>query len=100
MTYEMYTLYDSCSQSYNNPFYFLNDNIAKRAAIDLLKRGETEISNHPEDFTMFKIGQYDPQTAEITIYDTKIPLIRMHELAANLPAEEPQTVEQPQLKEA
>jgi len=101
MTYEIYTIFDSCAKSYNNPFYFLNDNIATRAATDLLK-DENEISRHPTDFAMFKIGQFDPQTGEIFIYETRQCLIKFHELAATMPAkaEQDSINETPILKEA
>ena len=108
MTYEIYTIYDSASKSYNNPFYFLNDNLATRAAIDLLQ-DENEISRHPHDFTMFKIGQYDPQIGEIYNYDKRIALVKFHELAAanpqksqepTLPGIDDTSTQTPVLKEA
>jgi len=108
MTYEIYTIYDSCSKSYNNPFYFLNDNLATRAAIDLLQ-DENEISRHPQDFAMFKIGQFDPHTGEIFNYDTRQCIIKFHELAAanpkkseesSLPGINDTSTETPVLKEA
>lgn len=86
MLYEMYAIYDSQSQSYNNPFYFLNDNIARRSAADFLA-DDNEISRHPADYTMFKLGQYDPQSGAITVYDTKIRLFGFHEIQPR-----PQTV--------
>jgi len=104
MFHRMYSIYDSASDSYNLPFYFLNNNQAKRAAIDLLQE-DNQISRHPEDFTLFEMGDFDPQTGEGMFYDSPIRFINFHELAATLPdipREETAVPEQPTptLKEA
>jgi len=100
----MYAIYDSASDSYNLPFYFLNSNMATRSAIDLLSE-DNAISRHPEDFTMFQVGEFDPQTGKGTFFDTKKRFINFHELAATLPdvpGQETSVSEQPTktLKEA
>lgn len=87
--YEIYSIYDSASQSYNNPFFFLNDNICRRAAIDLLQ-SDTEIARHPEDFHIVKLGAYHPSTGDIDLHKERPVLLRFHELQATLKASEPE----------
>jgi len=84
MINRMYVIYDSASDSYNLPFYFINSNMARRSAIDLLQE-DNAISRHPADFTLFEVGNFDPQTGEGMFYETPIRFINFHELAATLP---------------
>jgi len=80
MIHNAYVVYDSAAQIYNKPFYLINDQVAMRAAQDLIDDQNTDIARHPEQFSMFKIGIYDDETALFTILDTPINLVRFHEL--------------------
>ncbi|MCD8566431.1 MAG: hypothetical protein LRY36_00605 [Alphaproteobacteria bacterium] len=39
---------------------------------DAVNDGNSVISQHPEDFTLFEIGDFDPRTGLITLYDSKV----------------------------
>jgi len=81
MIHQMYVILDNKSAIYNKPFFFINDAVAIRAAQDLLDQPDHEIAKHPEDYTMFKLGTYDDETAFITTNDGLPVLIRFHEIA-------------------
>ena len=85
----MYVIFDSKAQVYNKPFYLVNDQVAIRAAQDLMITGsDSQIRNHPEDFTMFKVGEYDDTTAQIKPYNEFTVMCRFHELAGPDPDQE------------
>lgn len=66
MIIEYYSIYDSKSMTYSQPEAFMNDSVAARAAQNLIDNGDTEISRHPGDFSLFHVGFFDDATAEFT----------------------------------
>lgn len=82
MITNVYSIYDSKSETYSKPFHMHNDAIAIRSATDLLKSQNSEIANHPEDFTLFLLGEWDDNSAVFAIRETPKNILRFHE--ANL----------------
>lgn len=74
----IYTIFDKKARVYNKPFFFPNDDVALRSASNLLS-GESEIALHPEDYTLYRIGTFCDDTAEI-IYDENQALCNFNEL--------------------
>ena len=67
MKLSIYTIHDSAAQAYLAPFFLHNDGLAIRAFQDNVNSTEeNNISKHPEQFAMFKIGEMDDQTGVIT----------------------------------
>lgn len=96
MKMQMYVIYDSKACIYNKPFYLINDQVALRSANDLVIDKTNEIGKHPEDFTMFCIGTYDDESANIKTLEKFDVICRFHELQQELNL----TPIQPSLKEA
>ena len=65
MKINVYTIYDSAAQVAERPFVARADGEALRAFGDLCTRAGTQISDHPEQFTLFRIGQYDDNKMQI-----------------------------------
>lgn len=60
MTRRMYAVRDSKMTEFNNPSVMASDAAAVRAFGDLvLKDSGTLVSNHPEDFSIWFIGEFD-----------------------------------------
>ena len=78
MKIELYTIYDSKSGVYNKPFYQLNDDVCRRTASDLLM-GETDIAMHPEDFSLFHLGNYNDERAKFELLDAPRLVLKFHE---------------------
>ncbi len=78
MIVNLYCIFDDKAKMYNKPFAFVNDQVATRAAMDILTDGDSEIRNYPTDFSMFKLGTYDDTTAQID-YNMEL-LLRFNEL--------------------
>lgn len=100
MINQMYVVYDSKAQIYNKPFYFINHQVAIRAARELLGDPNTEITKHPRDFTMFHIGEYDDETAHVKPSKIMEPIVRFHELAAQLEIQNFKPASIPEIREA
>lgn len=71
---KLYIIYDSKSESYNNPFVQQARGQAIRTFSDLGKSNDTDIGKYPSDFTLFEIGDYDPHIGIIDLYSAKINL--------------------------
>ena len=59
----MYALLDHTAQVFLNPISFINDGDAIRWFGTVVNNAEekTNISNHPEQFTLFRLADYDDQ---------------------------------------
>lgn len=66
-------VYDSKSECYGNPFYARATGEAIRSFADEVNRedGQSAVSAHPEDFTLFEIGEYDAELGEVVMYESK-----------------------------
>ena len=61
----IFTIYDSKAETFNAPFFMTNEPQAVRGFSDAVNNPETPYGKHPEDYTLFLIGEYDDTTAEI-----------------------------------
>ena len=68
---KLYYLYDSKSETYTAPMLHPARGQAIRSFSDAVNGGEGVISQHPEDFTLFEIGTFDPYTGDVQLYETK-----------------------------
>lgn len=59
MIIKMYSVYDLKSALYSQPFGSHNDGTAIRAFTDRAKREGTAESQHPEDYGLYYVGDYD-----------------------------------------
>lgn len=79
MLLKMFSLYDSKAEAYNKPFYAVTTGAALREFEDAVRNGESMMNKYPHDFTLFEIGVFDDETAEIVIHNAKINLGTAHE---------------------
>ena len=70
MKKQMYSLLDHTAQVFLNPLSFINDGDAIRWFGTVVNNKEevTNISNHPEQFTLFRLADYDDK---LGTYDTQ-----------------------------
>jgi hypothetical protein len=70
MILNTYSIYDSAAKAYIQPFFMHNDGLAIRAFQgNVNSTEENNISKYPDQFTLYKIGTFDDQTATITPED-------------------------------
>lgn len=72
MVLKVFTVFDSKAEAYLNPIYFQTKGQAIRAFSDTAKDGQSMISKHPQDYTLFEIGEYDQLKGEINMYSAKV----------------------------
>lgn len=60
--FNVYTLYDVKAQQYNQPFYFPNHALARRATSELVIDLTTTVGRHPADFKLYYLGHYHDDT--------------------------------------
>jgi hypothetical protein len=72
MTLELFTIYDTKSETYFQPFYMLNTAMALRQFADMANDKESNISKHPEDYTLYHLGSWQDQDAKFETIDKKL----------------------------
>jgi hypothetical protein len=66
MKLNVYSIFDSAAKAYTQPFFMHNDGLAIRAFQDNVNaEQENNISKHPDQFTLFKIAEFDDATGQI-----------------------------------
>lgn len=66
MIHKMYSVYDSKGDSYTPPFYDHAEGRALRTFADCCNDPEHQFGKHPEDYTLFDMGQFDDTLGTIT----------------------------------
>lgn len=59
MLLNAYTLYDNKALTYSPPFYGPAHGMAVRMVIDLAMDQSTTVGRHPQDFTLYCVGQWN-----------------------------------------
>ena len=67
MKQQVFSIYDSKAQAYFPPFCLHNPQMAIRQFSDMVIDPESRISKHPEDYTLFQLGEWDDQTSKYKI---------------------------------
>lgn len=59
----VFATYDRVAENWGNPFVAPHAGIAVRGFTDAIihPAGPSDISNHPEDFDLYQIGEYDAE---------------------------------------
>lgn len=65
MMQKIFTVYDSKLEAYMQPFFMSSKGQAIRAFTDTVNDPSTQFNKHPEDFTLFEIGEYDDQSGKV-----------------------------------
>jgi len=66
-------VYDSKAEAYGRPFVVRSTGEGIRSFGDEINSGrdESQLSSHPEDFTLFEIGTWDDASGVIELYEAK-----------------------------
>ena len=72
---KLYVLFDSKSETYTAPTLNPARGQALRSFSDGVNANDGNmLSKHPEDFTLFEIGEYDIHSGEIILHPSKIAI--------------------------
>lgn len=83
----VFQVYDSAAEAYMTPIYRDAKGLAIREFADAALDPQTMISKHPEHFTLFYVGTWDPFTGDFTPEEAKVALGTALEFVARGPEE-------------
>jgi hypothetical protein len=71
------TVYDRAAETYGRPMFVPSIGVAIRSFTDEVNRNhaDNQLFNHPDDFDLYELGEYDDQTSRITTLDIPKVLI-------------------------
>lgn len=61
MKQKVFAVYDSLARVFFPPFYVSHEAQARRSFMAIANDKESAISQHPQDFTLFEIGEFDDE---------------------------------------
>lgn len=99
MKSNVYATYDTCAGIYSKPFTAQSDNEVVRSFGDIVKDKTHPIGQHPEHYSVWRIGSFNDQDAKLIPDNPKECLITAMEVAAlaDAPVTEHQVPEHPDL---
>lgn len=65
MKHRIFAVYDVKAYAYLPPFFMPEKGMAARVFSDCVESESHQFGKHPEDYTLFFIGSFDDETAEI-----------------------------------
>lgn len=65
MKLNIFSIYDEKAQAYNTPFFQSHVGQAIRGFQDLCKDSQSTLFGHPEDFSLYHVGEFDDNDAKI-----------------------------------
>ena len=76
-----YSIYDTASGAYMRPFMMQSDGQAIRSFTDIAMDAEHEIGKHPEDYALFRIGQFNDNKGELVGEDRECLITALEAVA-------------------
>jgi hypothetical protein len=65
MKLQAYAVYDAKAMMFNRPVFAVQDGEAVRTFCDAVAHPDHHFNKHPEDYSLFRIGTYKDDNAEI-----------------------------------
>lgn len=69
MLTKIYVIHDVVSDAFMSPFYSPQDGSAVRAVVTQLRDPNSMLAQHPADYSLYRIGEFDDQLGVITAVD-------------------------------
>lgn len=66
-----FTIRDSAAEAYMRPFFAQSPGAAIRSFSDLVNDPEHPIGQHPEDYTLFQIGEFEELSGVLEVYEPR-----------------------------
>lgn len=81
MIHNIFTIQDSIAQAFLPPFFLPNSKMAECAFLDCIEDPNHQFAKHPLHYTLYKLGTWDDNNAEVNILDTPLFLVNGSEYA-------------------
>ncbi len=72
MMLQIFTIYDEKAHAYLPPFFLPHIGQATRTFSDCINSADHQFGKHPHDYTLFALGHFDDNKAEIILADRKL----------------------------
>lgn len=66
MRQKVYSVFDEKAMAYLQPFYFNHHGEALRSFERIVKTADTMVANHPSDFKLYHIGEFDNVSGKLS----------------------------------
>lgn len=66
---KLFAVYDVKGCAYGTPMFVVTRGIAVRGFADAVAKPETGLNQHPGDYSLYELGEYDPNSGRITSLD-------------------------------
>jgi len=63
---EIFTVFDAAADRFLEPFFSVNAETAMRGFREICSREGHQFNKFPEDYSLFRVGFYDPKTGVIS----------------------------------
>jgi len=67
MNQKIFTIYDSKAKAYLTPFFLHEEGMAIRVFSDCINDPKHAFARHPEDYTLFHVGEWEDEKAKFKI---------------------------------
>ena len=86
MQFQIFAIHDSKAQAYFAPFFLPTAAMAVRVFSDMANDVNNNVGKHPEDFTLFHLGEWDDSTAVLEPFSSPTMINKaLHLLNPELP---------------
>lgn len=65
MKHLLFSIFDDKAQIYSQPFPQAHDGVAIRNFSDEVQNPQSQISKHPSDYKLYKLGEFDDNAGEL-----------------------------------
>lgn len=87
MKSQVFAVFDQAAAAYMQPFFMIARGQAVRVFSDMARDVATNIGRHPEDFTLFYLGEFDDEKGQFVVPSTPVSLGKASEFLARQAAE-------------
>lgn len=85
MNLNVYSVYDLKAKAFLSPFFLPQDAMAVRALIDAVEDPNHQFAKHPEDYQLFRLGQFDDELGVLSPSPEHALLIQVSSLVRRVP---------------
>jgi hypothetical protein len=83
VTQQIYCIHDACANAYLKLMFSPNQGLILRSLVDELSRPDSDFLRHPDDYTLFLMGEWDDVTGDIKPLTTPKKIGRINEFIPN-----------------
>ena len=84
----IFSIYDEKAEVYNTPFFQGTVGMALRSFQELVRDNESMLFKYPEDYILYRIGEYDDKTGQIISETNPLYIARATEYTPKKPTDE------------